>query len=53
MTVAVNGDPVNRFNHTSFLAIVTPTDRAKSVHNRCVIKVFGGVFVVALLFGFF
>ena len=32
----------------------TPTDRPKSVRNRCVIEVFGGVFyVVTLLFGFF
>ena len=31
---------------------VTPTDRPKSVRNRCVINVFGGVFyVVTLLFG--
>ena len=36
------------------LKIVTPTDRPKSVRNRCVIKVFGGVFyVVTSLFGFF
>ena len=32
----------------------TPSDRPKSVRNRCVIKVFGGTFyVVTLLFGFF
>ena len=37
-------DPVKWFNHTSWVAIVTPTDRPKSVRNRCVIKVFGGVF---------
>ena len=44
---------VNRFNHTSGVTTVTPTDRPKSVHNRCVIKIFGGVFyVVTLLFGF-
>ena len=42
----------NRFNHTSLVAVVTQTDRPKSVHNRCVIEVFGGVFCVAL-FGFF
>ena len=30
---------VNRLNHTSWVAIVTPTDRPKSVRNRCVIKV--------------
>ena len=31
-------DPVSRFNHTSWLAAVTPTDRPKSVPNRCVIE---------------
>ena len=47
-------DPVNRFNHTSWVAIVTPADRPKSVRNRCVIEVFGGVLCVfTLLFGFF
>ena len=25
--------------HTSWVAVVTPTDRPKSVHNRCVIEV--------------
>ena len=37
------------------MTAVTPTDRPKSVRNRCVIKVFGGVFfyVGTLLFGFF
>ena len=36
------------------MAIVTPADRPKSVRNRCVIEVFGGVLcVVMLLFGFF
>ena len=29
------------------MAIVTPTDRPKSVRNRCVIEVFGGVFVLS------
>ena len=43
-------DPVNRFNHTSLVAIVTPTDRPKSVRNRCVIEVFGGVFVLSRCF---
>ena len=28
-----------RFNHTSWMAVVTPIDRPKSVRNRCVIKV--------------
>ena len=43
-------DPVNRFNHTSWVAVVTLTDRPKSVRNRCVIQVFGGVFVLSLGF---
>ena len=41
-------DPVYWFNQTSWLAIVTPTDRHKSVGTRCVIEVFGGVFVLSL-----
>ena len=28
------------------MAIVTPTDRPKAVRNRCVIGVFGGVYVL-------
>ena len=32
-------DPVNRLNHSSWMAIVTPTDRPKSVRNRYVIEV--------------
>ena len=32
------------------MAIVTPTDRTKSVRNRCVIEVFGGVFVLLRCF---
>ena len=43
-------DPVNRFNHTSWVAVFTLTDRPKSVRNRCVIEVFGGIFVLYLLF---
>ena len=31
----------------STFSLVTPTDRPKSVRNRCVIKVFGGVFVLS------
>ena len=42
------------FNHTSWVAVVTATDRPKRVRNCCVTEVFGVVFcVVALLFGFF
>ena len=39
----------------SGVAVVTPTDRPKSVRNRCVIEVLVAFFfyVVALLFGFF
>ena len=35
-TVAVNGKvgPVKPVNHTSWVAVVTPTDRPKSVCNR-------------------
>ena len=35
-----NWDPVNRFNHTSWMTVVTSTDCPKSVRNRCVIAVF-------------
>ena len=35
-------DPLNRFNHTKWVAIVTQTDRPKSLRDRCVIEVFGG-----------
>ena len=46
--------PVNWFNHTSWVAVVTPTDRPKSASNRCVIKDFWLRFcVVALLLRFF
>ena len=38
---------VERFNLNSGVAVVTPTDRPKSVRNRCVIEVFGGVFVLS------
>ena len=44
---------MNRLNHTSWVTVVTPIDRPKSVRNRYVIEVFGGVVcVVRLLFGF-
>ena len=46
----VRWHPVNRFNHTSLLIEVTPTDRLKSVSNHCVIEVFGSVFVLSLYF---
>ena len=34
--------------HTSQLAVVTPTDRPKLVRDRCLIELFGGVFVLSL-----
>ena len=40
----------NSFNHTSLVAIVTQTDHPKSIRNRCVIKIFGGVFVLPRFF---
>ena len=48
--VAVSGKvgPVNQVNHTSWVAVVTPTDRPKPVRNRCVIELFCGVFVLSL-----
>ena len=41
--------PVNQVNHTSLVAVVTPTDRPKSVRNRCVIELFYGVVCVVTL----
>ena len=32
--------PVNQVNHISLVAVVTLTDRPKSVRNRCVIGTF-------------
>ena len=43
---------MNRFNHTSWVAIVTLFDRPKSVRDRCVIDVLVAFCVVALLFDF-
>ena len=36
-------------NHTSWVAVVTPTDRPKSVRNRCLIELFCDVVCVATL----
>ena len=36
-------------NHTSWVAVVTSTDRPKSVRNRCVIELFCGVVYVVTL----
>ena len=41
--------PVNQVNHTSWVAIVTKTDRPKSVRNRSVIELFCGVVCVVIL----
>ena len=40
----------NWFNHTSWVNAVTPIDRLKSVRNSCVMKVFGGVFMLSRRF---
>ena len=40
------GYPLTGLN-TSLAAVVTPTNRPKSVRNRCVIELFGGVFVLS------
>ena len=47
--VAVSGKvwPVNQVNHTSWVAVVTSTDRHKSVRNRCVIELFFASFVLS------
>ena len=34
-------------NHTSWMIVVTPSDRPKSVCTRCVIDLFGDVFVLS------
>ena len=43
------GDNLNRFNYTSWVTVVL-FDRLKSVHNNCVIEVFGGGFALLLCF---
>ena len=35
-------------NHTSWVALFTPTDRPKSVRNRCLIELFEALFVLSL-----
>ena len=40
---------LNLVNHTNWVAVVTPTDRPKSVCNRCVIELFCGVVCVVTL----
>ena len=41
--------PVNQVNHNSWVAVITPTDRPKSVRSRFVIELFCGVVYVATL----
>ena len=41
---------VKRFSHKSWMAVVTLTDRPKSVRNCCVIEVFGGIVVLSIGF---
>ena len=41
--------PVIQVNHTSWVAVVTPTDRPKSARNRCGIELFCGVVCVVTL----
>ena len=45
--------PRDRFNHTRWVAIFTPTDRPTSVHNRVVIDVLVAFWRFMLRFGFF
>ena len=40
--------PVNQVHHTSWVAVLTPTDRPKSVRNRCLIEFFVALFVFSL-----
>ena len=40
--------PVKPVYHTSLVAVVTPTDRPKSVCNRCVIELFVALFVLSI-----
>ena len=49
-TVVAGSGKVGPVNHTSWVAVVTSTDRPKSVRNCCVIELFGGVCVVTLPF---
>ena len=44
-----NVGSVNQVNHTSWVAVVTPTDRPKSFYSRCVIEPFCGTVCVAIL----
>ena len=41
------GGPVNQVNHTSWVAVVTPTDRPKSVRNCCLMELFVALFLLS------
>ena len=41
--------PVNQVNQTSWVAVVTPNDRPKSVRNRYIIELLSGVVCVVIL----
>ena len=41
-------DPINRFKHTQWVAVVTQTDPRKSVYNHCKIDLLWRFYVVAL-----
>ena len=43
------GGPVNQVNHTSWVAVVSPTHRPKSVRNCCLIELFCAVVCVVTL----
>ena len=47
--VAMSGKvgPLNLVNHTSWVAVVTPTDRPKSVRKSCVIELVVALFVLS------
>ena len=38
--------PVNQFNHTSWIAPATSTDRLRSVRDRCLLDAFGGALLL-------
>ena len=42
--------PVNRFNHTSWVAFFTPTNRPKLVRNSCLMKICSCAFLLVVTF---
>ena len=51
----IHGSQLEKFrnNHTSLMAVVTPSDCVKSVRNRYIVETVGGFFVLSLDFWFF